>query len=75
MSRSNLDAAVANMTCRSELNYRLNVFPIQVPPLRARKDDLTLLLEYFIRRFGMKLGKKFSRIDRQTLELFESYEW
>ena len=71
----NLDAAVANMTFRPDLYYRLNVFPIQVPPLRARKDDLLLLLEYFIHRFGKKLGKKFSRIDRQTLELFQSYEW
>ena len=70
-----LDAAVANMTFRSDLYYRLNVFPIQVPPLRARKDDLLLLLEYFIRRFGRKLGKEFSRIDTQTLELFQSYEW
>ncbi len=71
----NLEAAVANMEFRSDLYYRLNVFPIQVPPLRARKDDLLLLLEYFIHRFGKKLGKKFSRIDRQTLELFQSYEW
>jgi transcriptional regulator with GAF, ATPase, and Fis domain len=71
----NLDAAVANMTFRPDLYYRLNVFPIQVPPLRARQDDLLLLLEYFIHRFGRKLGKKFSRIDRQTLELFQSYEW
>jgi transcriptional regulator with GAF, ATPase, and Fis domain len=71
----NLDSAVANMTFRPDLYYRLNVFPIQVPPLRARKDDLLLLMEYFIHRFGKKLGKKFSRIDRQTLELFQSYEW
>jgi transcriptional regulator with GAF, ATPase, and Fis domain len=71
----NLDAAVANMTFRSDLYYRLNVFPIPVPPLRARKDDLLLLLEYFIHRFGQRLGKKFSRIDRQTLEHFQAYEW
>jgi transcriptional regulator with GAF, ATPase, and Fis domain len=70
----NLDSA-ANMTFRPDLYYRLNVFPIQVPPLRARKDDLLLLLEYFIHRFGKKLGKKFSKIDRQTLEHFQSYEW
>jgi transcriptional regulator with GAF, ATPase, and Fis domain len=71
----NLEAAVANMKFRPDLYYRLNVVPIQVPPLRARKGDLLLLLEYFIHRFGQKLGKKFSRIDRQTLELFQSYEW
>ncbi len=70
-----LEVAVANGTFRQDLYYRLNVFPIQVPPLRARKDDLLLLLAYFIHRFGKKVGKKFSRIDRQTLELFQSYEW
>ena len=70
-----LEAVVANGTFRQDLYYRLNVFPIQVPPLRARKDDLLLLLAYFIHRFGKKVGKKFSRIDRQTLELFQSYEW
>jgi transcriptional regulator with GAF, ATPase, and Fis domain len=70
-----LEAAVANGTFRQDLYYRLNVFPIQVPPLRARKDDLLLLLEYFIHRFGKKVGKKFSSIDRRTLELFQSYEW
>jgi transcriptional regulator with GAF, ATPase, and Fis domain len=51
------------------------VFPIQVPPLRARKDDILLLLEYFIHLFGRKMGKKFSRIDRQTLDNLQSYEW
>jgi transcriptional regulator with GAF, ATPase, and Fis domain len=71
----NLEAAVANLEFRPDLYYRLNVFPIQVPPLRARKDDLLLLLEYFIHLFGRKLGKKFSRIDRQTLELVQSHEW
>ena len=71
----NLDSAVANMTFRPDLYYRLNVFPIQVPALRAREDDLLLLLEYFILHSGRKLGKQFSRIDRQTLELFQSYEW
>jgi transcriptional regulator with GAF, ATPase, and Fis domain len=71
----NLEAAVANMEFRSDLYYRLNVVPIQVPPLRARKDDLLLLLEYFIHHFGQKLGKRFSRIDRQTLDNLQSYEW
>jgi PAS domain S-box-containing protein len=70
-----LKAAIANGTCREDLFYRLNVFPIQMPPLRDRKDDILTLLEYFVQRFGRKLGKNFSRIDKGTVELFRSYEW
>jgi transcriptional regulator with GAF, ATPase, and Fis domain len=70
-----LEAAIANGTFRRDLFYRLNVFPIQVPPLRERKDDILTLLEYFVQRFGRKLGKNFSRIDKRTVELFRSYDW
>jgi PAS domain S-box-containing protein len=70
-----LKAAIANGTFREDLFYRLNVFPIQVPPLRARKDDIVTLLEYFVQRFGQKLGKTFSKIDKRTVELFRSYNW
>jgi PAS domain S-box-containing protein len=70
-----LETAMANGTFRADLFYRLNVFPIQVPPLRERKDDILTLLEYFVQRFGRKLGKSFSKIDKRTVELFRSYEW
>jgi formate hydrogenlyase transcriptional activator len=53
----------------------LNVFPIQVPPLRERVDDIPLLVEYSIDRYAKKAGKKFRAISRKTLELFETYDW
>jgi len=70
-----LEAAVANGTFRSDLYYRLNVFPIQIPPLRERQDDLLMLLEYFVQRFAQKMGKHFKKIDKRTFELFRSYPW
>jgi transcriptional regulator with GAF, ATPase, and Fis domain len=70
-----LKAAIANGTFREDLYYQLNVFPIQMPPLRERKDDVLTLLEYFVERFGRKLGKTFSKIDKRTVELFRSYDW
>jgi len=70
-----LEAAVANGTFRPDLYYRLNVFPIQIPPLRERQDDLLMLLEYFVQRFAQKMGKHFKKIDKRTVELFRSYPW
>jgi transcriptional regulator with GAF, ATPase, and Fis domain len=70
-----LEAAIGNGTFRQDLFYRLNVFPIQMPPLRERKDDILTLLEYFAQRFGRKLGKRFSKIDKRTVELLRSYDW
>ena len=70
-----LEAAVANGTFRPDLYYRLNVFPIQIPPLRERPDDLLMLLEYFVQRFAQKMGKHFKKIDKRTVELFRSYPW
>ena len=70
-----LRAAITNGTFREDLYYRLNVFPIQMPPLRERKDDILTLLEYFVQRLSRKLGKKFSKIDKHTIELFRSYDW
>jgi len=70
-----LEAAVANGTFRPDLYYRLNVFPIEVPPLRERQDDVLMLLEHFVHRFAQKMGKHFKKIDKQTLELFRSYPW
>ena len=70
-----LDALVAEGKFREDLLYRLNVVPILVPSLRERADDLPLLVEYFIARFGKKAGKKFRAIDDKTLKLFQGYAW
>src|SRR5271154_4354501 len=70
-----LDALVAEGKFREDLLYRLNVVPILVPSLRDRADDLPLLVEYFIARFGKKAGKKFQAIDDKTLKLFQRYAW
>ncbi len=70
-----LSAAVTAGTFRSDLFYRLNVFPIQVPPLRKRKEDIPLLIEYFVKKFSEKMGKHIHKIDRRTLELCEEYAW
>jgi transcriptional regulator with GAF, ATPase, and Fis domain len=70
-----LKAAVSTGHFRSDLFYRLNVFPVAVPPLRERKDDIRLLVEYLTERYAGKAGKKIKKIDKETLELFEAYDW
>jgi PAS domain S-box-containing protein len=70
-----LDACVAARSFREDLFYRLNVFPIEIPPLRQRKDDIPILVEYFIDRYARKAGKNIKRVNKQTLELFQSYPW
>jgi formate hydrogenlyase transcriptional activator len=70
-----LGRAVEAGTFRQDLFYRLNVFPIPVPPLRERVEDIPLLVEYSIDRYAKKLGKKFRAINKKTLELFETYDW
>jgi PAS domain S-box-containing protein len=70
-----LNVAQADGTFRSDLFYRLNVFPIQVPPLRERREDIAMLLEYFLHRFANQAGKVFRSIDKHTLDLFRNYEW
>jgi formate hydrogenlyase transcriptional activator len=71
----NLQADVAAGTFRQDLFYRLDVFPIHVPSLRERADDIPLLLEYLIERYGKRAGKRFKSISRKTLELFQAYNW
>jgi formate hydrogenlyase transcriptional activator len=70
-----LQAAIRAGTFRSDLFYRLNVFPIEMPPLRERGDDIPLLVEYFIDRYARKAGKNIKCINKKTLELLQSYPW
>jgi PAS domain S-box-containing protein len=70
-----LHASIDAGTFRRDLYYRLNVFPIEMPPLRERKEDIPLLVEYFIDRFANNAGKKIRRINRATLERLKSYTW
>jgi PAS domain S-box-containing protein len=70
-----LTAAIAAGIFRADLFYRLNVFPIEVPPLRKRKEDIPMLVEYFVKRYAEKAGKQISKIDMNTLELCQSYSW
>jgi formate hydrogenlyase transcriptional activator len=70
-----LNAAVANGTFRKDLLYRLNVFPIEMPPLRERKDDILMLVEYFVQRYANRAGRNIRSIDQKTLDLLQSYDW
>ncbi len=70
-----LTKAVAEGAFRSDLFYRLNVFPIQAPPLRERADDIPLLVEYLVDRYGRKAGKRFRSISKETLRVFQAYAW
>jgi formate hydrogenlyase transcriptional activator len=70
-----LKAAVANGTFRQDLYYRLNVFPLEMPPLRARGADVPLLVEYFIDRYARKAGKNIRSVDKKTLQLLQAYPW
>ena len=70
-----LNGLVAEGKFRSDLFYRLNVVPIQMPSLRERADDIPLLIEYFIDRFGKRVGKKFRRIDKKTIKVLQAYHW
>lgn len=70
-----LQTAIAEGEFREDLFYRLNVFPIEVPALRDRKDDIPLLVEYFVDRYANKAGKKITGISKKSMELLQSYSW
>jgi formate hydrogenlyase transcriptional activator len=70
-----LQTAIASGAFRSDLFYRLNVIPLEVPPLRERKPDIPLLVEYFIDRYSRKAGKRIRNVEKKTLELLRSYSW
>jgi PAS domain S-box-containing protein len=70
-----LEAAIAAGTFRSDLFYRLNVFPIEVPPLRERQEDIPVLVDYFIDRYARNAGKSIRGVNKKSLELLQSYPW
>jgi len=70
-----LRAAIAEGKFREDLFYRLNVFPIEVPPLRERKEDVPLLVEYFVERYASKAGKTITGIGKKSMEILQSYAW
>ena len=70
-----LQTAIAARKFRSDLFYRLNVFPLEMPPLRERREDIPLLVEYFVDRYASKAGKKIRSVHRNTLDLLQSYPW
>jgi PAS domain S-box-containing protein len=74
-TNTDLSAAVAEGAFRQDLFYRLNVFPIRIPALRERVDDIPLLVEYLIDRYAQAAGKEFRNINKATLDLFERYDW
>jgi len=74
-SNRDLGSAVAQGRFREDLYYRLNVFPIVVPALRERAEDIRLLVEYLVRRYAQLAGKRIKQIEGRTLELLSAYDW
>lgn len=70
-----LEREVSEGRFRKDLWYRLNVFPITVPPLRRRKEDIPLLVNWFVKRFSKKLGKQITRISQEAMESLVTYDW
>jgi PAS domain S-box-containing protein len=70
-----LQGAISTGSFRSDLFYRLHVFPIEIPPLRERTEDIPLLVEYFVDRYARKAGKKIESISKKTLKLLQFYPW
>jgi transcriptional regulator with GAF, ATPase, and Fis domain len=71
----NLKAMVEEKTFRADLYYRLNVFPIDLPALRQRKEDISLLVRYFVNKHMTAMGKKITSISQETIQQFMSYSW
>ena len=74
-SNRNLEEDIRNGRFREDLYYRLNVFPITIPPLRQRTEDIPLLVTHFVAKFNKKMGKKIDIVTRETLKALEEYHW
>jgi len=74
-TNTDLDAAVESGAFRKDLYFRLNVFPIRIPPLRERMDDIPVLVEYLVERYARSAGKSIRNIEKQTLKLLQAYDW
>ena len=74
-SNRNLEEEVKNGRFREDLFYRLNVFPITIPPLRQRKEDIPLLVNHFVAKFNKKIGKKIETVSKDTLNALQEYHW
>ena len=70
-----LEAEVALGRFRADLYYRINIFPIRLPPLRDRRDDIPLLVDHFLRKLGPKVGKSFAGVSRGSLQRLQAYHW
>ncbi|MBK5273759.1 MAG: sigma 54-interacting transcriptional regulator, partial [Desulfuromonadales bacterium] len=71
----NLEGELRNKTFREDLYYRLNVFPITMPPLRQRREDIPLLVNHFVEKFNKKIGKKINSVSKDTLHMLQDYHW
>jgi transcriptional regulator with PAS, ATPase and Fis domain len=70
-----LEVAIGAGSFRRDLFYRLSVFPIESPPLRERKADIPMLVEYFIDRYARKVGKRIRNVEKSTMQLLSAYSW
>jgi formate hydrogenlyase transcriptional activator len=70
-----LDRAMSDGSFRDDLYYRLSVFPLRVPPLRDRREDIPLLVEYLTQRYAAKMGKKITSVSRKAIDLLTAYDW
>lgn len=74
-TNANLNEAIKKGTFREDLYYRLNVIPIEVPPLRKRREDIIHLAGYFLKKYSMLYNKEFNDFDSKSLEIFYNYDW
>src|SRR6202040_3954343 len=70
-----LESAIEAGKFRTDLFYRLNVFPVEMPPLRGRREDIPLLVRYFLNRYAREAGRRFTAVDKKSLDLLEAYTW